>query len=190
MNISREQLDKMSDMDIKERIDEIDLYLGGDGCYNPKLKENEYESLSDEREQLVTELQVRDWELSQIYDPSARYALPEGLYDTIYKMSANEVVHTDEYMDDVVLAIKKDADFRYNSVIMDREMKEEFNMVTVDFEINGKSIASTSDIHVQDLEQTLNDIRDGKTGCLIDETRPLADVVKEYKETQKGIGKD
>ena len=68
MGISRERLDKMSDTDIKGRIDEIDLYLGGDGCYSPKLTESEYEDLTDERAELVTELQIRDWELSQMSD--------------------------------------------------------------------------------------------------------------------------
>ena len=61
----------------------------------------------------------------------------------------------------------------------------EFNMVTVDFVINGKSLATTSDIHVQDLEQVLNEIKDGKTDYLIDEQKSLADILKEYKEIHK-----
>ena len=110
------------------------------------------------------------------------YKLPDGLLETIKEMPAGAVIHTDEYLDDIVLVIEKDKDFT-KGIIMETVLEDEFNMVTVDFQKDGKSIASTSDIHVQDLEQVLNDIRNGDTSYLIDEDKPLSELARgESKE--------
>lgn len=110
------------------------------------------------------------------------YSLPEGMYEIIYELDAGGKIHLDEYLDDIVLVIEKDKDFT-KGIIMETVLEDEFNMVTVDFQKDGKSIASTSDIHVQDLEKVLNDIRNGDTSYLIDEDKPLSELARgENKE--------
>lgn len=126
---------------------------------------------------------------------SKAYTLPEGMYETIKDMPANEKVHLDEFLDNVVLEIKKDSDFT-KGIIMDTVLEDEYNMVNVDFSVNGKSIASTIDIHVADLENVLDEIKNGNTSFLIDEDKSLSELVKKAnteavrKKNQNEISRD
>lgn len=121
------------------------------------------------------------------------YQFPEGVYDTIRDMGSNEHVTLDGYLGDAVMVITKDADYdtNRNRIVMDMVGAEEMNLVTVDFQMNGKSIASTYDIHVSDLESVLTDIRNGDTGYLVDESRPLEEIVKaEHIMTKAELDKE
>lgn len=112
-----------------------------------------------------------------------RYSL-DSVIDIIRDMGSNEHITLNEYLGDVFLVITKDPDFNRNrnTVIFDMRGEEYMNLVTVDFQLNGKSIASTSDIHVDDLEDVLNAIRNGDTSYLIDEDKPLTELVKNSKK--------
>lgn len=105
-----------------------------------------------------------------------------SILDVIRDMGSNEQVHIDGYLGNVVLEITKDLDYNRNrhTIVMDMHGEDVMNFVTVDFQLNGKSIASTCDIHVNELEDALNDIKDGDTSYLIDETKPLSKLVEEY----------
>lgn len=109
-----------------------------------------------------------------------------GVIDVIKTMGSNERISLDGYLGDVALIIIKDSDFNDNrhSVIMDMLGSEEMNLVTVDFRLNGKSIASTYDIHVSELEDVLNDIRNGDSSYLVDESRSLEEVVRNSENRQ------
>ena len=116
----------------------------------------------------------------------ARYSL-DSVIDIIRDMGSNEHITLNEYLGDVFLVITKDPDFNRNrnTVIFDMRGEEYMNIVTVDFQLNGKSIASTSDIHVDDLEDVLNAIRDGDTSYLIDETKPLKEIVEKSNRSAR-----
>lgn len=120
-----------------------------------------------------------------------RYSL-NSILDVIRDMESNEQIHTDCYLGDVVLEITKYPNYSdlKDVIIMDRIGADEFNLVTVDFLINGKSIASTDNIHVDELENVLNDIRDGDTSHLIDEDKPLADIVKAAEKSRNKGDRD
>lgn len=121
------------------------------------------------------------------------YQLPEGVYDTIRDMGSNEHITLDGYLGDTVMVITKDADYdtNRNRIVMDMVGAEEMNLVTVDFQMNGRSIASTYDIHVSELESVLTDIRNGDTGYLVDESRPLEEIVKaEHIMTKAELDKE
>ena len=109
-----------------------------------------------------------------------------GVIDVIETMGSNERISLNGYLGDVVLIIIKDSDFNDNrhSVIMDMLGSEEMNLVTVDFRLNGKSIASTYDINVSELEDALNDIRRGDSSYLVDESRSLEEVVRDSENRQ------
>lgn len=107
-----------------------------------------------------------------------QYTLPEGLYNTIYNMGANEKVQLDGFYNDIILIVTKDADYN-------KESKDNMNVVNVDFQLNGKSIATTEDIHVTELEEILSSIRNGEvqgTKTLVDETRTLPQIEANEKE--------
>lgn len=208
-----ETIKGMACPDIQERINEILKCLGEDKYFVGQAALEEYfnppanpSDCERERYQLVEELVRLDAELAdrdvlqsnyflssynltfendeRPFSPDDPYTFVEGLYEYLCEMPAKEKVTISGYMDKIIeLEITKDPDFKYSSVIEDEET--EFNMVTVDFVINGKSLATTSDIHVQDLEQVLNEIKGGKTDYLIDEQKSLADILKEYKEIHK-----
>ena len=117
-------------------------------------------------------------------ESSDDYYSLDGVIDVIKAMGSNQRTTLDGYLGDVVLVITKDPDYdKYrNSVIMDMTGSEEMNLVTVDFRLNGKSIASTYDIHVSELESVLNDILKGDSKMLIDESRSLKEIVNDIEE--------
>ena len=116
---------------------------------------------------------------------NAHYSL-DSVIDTIRNMGANEHITLDEFMGDIVLVITKDTDYDKNKniITMDMDGKDMMNLVTVDFKLYSdsiKSIASTRDIHVDDLEDVLNDIRNGEVKYFVDEKRPLKRIIADFK---------
>lgn len=93
------------------------------------------------------------------------YTLPKGVYETIRDMGANEKIHLDGYYNNVVLEITKDAEY---------DIK---NLVTVKFQLDGKNIAATYNIHITELEDALTAIRNGISHRLVDESRGFAEIV-------------
>lgn len=116
----------------------------------------------------------------------SRYSL-EDVIDTIRAMGSKDKIHIDEYLDRVILVINKDPDYDHNKnvVIMDMIGAEVMNYVTVDFQLDGRTIASTNNIHVDKLEQALNEIRDGNTSYLATSDKPLRQLVDEAKSPRK-----
>lgn len=116
----------------------------------------------------------------------SRYSL-DSVIDTIRVMGSNEKVHIDEYLDRVILVINKDPDYDHNKnvVIMDMLGEDVMNFVSVDFQLDGRTIASTYNIHVDRLEQALNEIRDGNTSYLATSDKPLRQLVDEAKSPRK-----
>lgn len=97
-----------------------------------------------------------------------------GGFDNIEVMNANETVTVQ--FDDVSAVITKDCDFN----------GKDFNLVSVDFRMNDKSIASTCDIHVDNLKGELTDIMvNGSMHSLIDCVLPLEVLVNEMKKAIK-----
>ena len=104
----------------------------------------------------------------------------DSLLDTIKDMPAGAVVHADEYLDDVVLTIRKNDDFR-KGIIMETVLEDETNEVSVQFELNGKAIANTRLIPVNELEKTLNDIKNGDSSALWDSKKSLKELIDKSK---------
>ena len=105
--------------------------------------------------------------------------------DVIRKMGANEHITLNNFMEGIDVVITKDAEYHHyeHTRFKDMDGTDVMNLVTVDFQLNGKSIASTYDIHVDNLEETLNDILEGKGNHLVDETRSLQEIYQNLKES-------
>ena len=56
------------------------------------------------------------------------------------------------------------------------------NLVTVDFEVDGKSIANTNYLCIDELEDVLNKIRDGETSYFLNNKKTLSELVREESE--------
>ena len=151
---------------------------------NKEFIDDVYEEYKDMREYS----DITDWQvcMSEAFDKvrysdyEPAYKLPDGVYETIYNMGANEKLHLDNFSlaSNIVLEITKDSDYdkNQNIVIMDMDGKDYMNLVKVDFMVEGKSIATTYDIHVSELEKTLTEILNDEFEALIDETRPLSEI--------------
>lgn len=97
-----------------------------------------------------------------------------GVFKNIENMKANQTTTFD--FDDVKAIIIKDSD--YNGV--------DFNLVTVDFKVDGKSVASTYDISAAELKAELTDIMVNENSrMLIDENRSLNTVVNEANKENR-----
>lgn len=104
----------------------------------------------------------------------------EGMYEMIRNLPAGESIQLggkfDDFMDNVFMTITKDSEFKPEIG------KDEWNLVQVEFHIDsniGPNIASTYDIHVSELENVLNAIRNGETEYLVDEHTPLQQLAED-----------
>jgi hypothetical protein len=197
---------KLNDAEETELMSRIGLMGNGGNCEMYIENNNMYVDFVDRNEEprmiplafternTLKDAVMTHEKIKEMRQPKA-YTLPEGMYETIKEMPADAKVHLDEFLGNTVLEIKKDSDFT-KGIIMDTVLEDEYNMVNVDFSVNGKSIASTIDIHVADLENVLDEIKNGNTSFLIDEDKPLSELVAKAdaeavkKKNQNEISRD
>ena len=154
-----------------------------------EIQETIYQEM---QEQIALEDKVNQNDLARYYEPytepleKRKYGFDmSNTIDVIREMGANEHITLDGYMEDIVVVITKDASYDHNknTIFMDMDGADAMNLVKVDFKLDGKSIASTYDIHVDNLEGVLNDILEGKGHYLVDEKRTLQEVYQSQKDT-------
>ena len=154
-----------------------------------EIQETIYQEM---QEQIALEDKVNQNDLARYYEPytepleKREYGFDmSNTIDAIREMGANEHITLDGYMEDIVVVITKDASYDHNknTIFMDMDGADAMNLVKVDFKLDGKSIASTNDIHVDNLEGVLNDILEGKGHYLVDEKRTLQEVYQSQKDT-------
>ncbi len=104
--------------------------------------------------------------------------------DVIRDMDAGEHFTIESPVEGAVMVITKDPDFVKNRIIMETDLSEVTNNVTVDFQVNNKSIANTVSINVSDLETALTKITNDDTSLFTDKDKPLKDLVNEINSSK------
>lgn len=99
--------------------------------------------------------------------------------DVIRDMDAGEHFTIESPVEGAVMVITKDPDFVKNRIIMETDLSETTNNVTVDFQVNNKSVANTVSINVSDLETALTRIANDDTTLFVNKDKTLKDLVNE-----------
>lgn len=181
-----EAYEKYKDAWIKEHISDEEM-TATEAAY-----ENDEEAKDMTFDEYVQEFGFANGEVYASFDEFLHNEYEEFLenedysldMDEIRALDAGESVTIDDFMDGIDAVVTKDSDYDKSRDYMD--------MVTVDFKADGKSIASTYDIHVDDLEDALNEIRDGATDYLVDsKNQSLQQIANDYmQKTDKAVERE